>query len=297
MNLLRGGLTALVALSMNAAAEPVTIRFDGGEVPVSSATFEHRGARFSGGRIATEGAPGLYASGAFYYDVTGKASGIAASGAREVTFSTAATGVRFFFVHGFGHDAGTARAFDAEGNLVGTVESRRATYFGAPSNFASFDTATPIAKIAFDGGLVDDFTFEASADGFAATTALNGSWVNVSTDPPLDGQGLLIEYAPESRTLFVAWFTYGTNGQRWLTAQGELVDGAASLTIVETTGGTFNAASGIQRRDVGTMTATFTACDRGTIGFALPDEGRSGTFAIRRLRSIFAGDGACSRSS
>ena len=80
-----------------------------------------------------------------------------------------------------------------------------------------------------------------------------------------------------------------------MTADGELAGDTAALSIVESTGGAFNAPSNVQRANVGTMTIAFTSCDAGSVTFNLPAENRSGTFAIRRLRSVFSGEGSCAR--
>ena len=144
------------------------------------------------------------------------------------------------------------------------------------------------------GGKSDFFVTQYNfAAAFAASTALNGAWVNTSFTPFLDGQGMLLEYLPENGTLFAAWFTYEGTQQRWLTAQGPVTGDTAQLEIFETSGGVFNAPSTVQRTKIGTLTLKFTACDTGTATFAIPAEGKTGTFATRRLRSLIAGDGSC----
>jgi len=114
-------------------------------------TFSIFGSNWSGGVVDTEFVPPLYASGSFSYEVVG--------GSAEVTFDEPIDNVEFFFVHGFGFSPGTATAFDADDNELDSVSSNQATSFNDPANFETIDSQSSIARIAFTGGVIDDFSF------------------------------------------------------------------------------------------------------------------------------------------
>jgi hypothetical protein len=71
----------------------------------------------------------------------------------------------FHFVHQSGQTPFTATAFDANGNSLGTVSSNLADDYNDPDNFEFFSVnpATPITRIQFSGGHVDNFEFRALA--------------------------------------------------------------------------------------------------------------------------------------
>lgn len=124
-----------------------TIRFDNG----GASDFTISGAAFSGGEVGTQGIPPLYSSGAFAYEIE--------NGTATITLDPPAELVSFFYVHGGATPAGTATAFDATGNTLGSVDSNAATTFGDSGNIVTMDFAEPIARIELTGGVVDDFTF------------------------------------------------------------------------------------------------------------------------------------------
>jgi hypothetical protein len=278
----------LTAANGPAAAQDRTLHFDGADAPPAATGFQFAGSTWSGGKIETEGAPGLLASGAFHYEVQ-------ADGA-QATFDPPARDVGFYFVHGFGVAPGVARAFDAADVELGSVASQAATTYAAPGGFRRFETSQPIARITFTGGAVDAVAWKSSPQDVALAlgTQVNGAWLNTSPAPYLGGQGLMLEYLPETRRLFVAWFTYdGTEvaqpRQRWLIAEGPTSADGAELQLFSTSGGRFNEASPVQQPVVGTLRLRFTGCDSATAEYALPGEQRSGTFQIRRARSMLTG--------
>jgi hypothetical protein len=271
----------------SASAQQRAVHFDGADAPPAATAFEVAGARWSGGKVETEGVPGLFGAGSFHYEVQ--------PGGAQVAFEPPARELRFFFVHGFGVVPGSARAYDAAGALLGSADSRKATTLGASDAFVSFDTTMPIARVAFDGGAVDSVSWKTQTQAAGALqlgTQINGSWLNTSPVPYLGGQGLMLEYLPETQRVFVAWFTYGGGtepAQRWLVAEGPSTVDGAELQLFDTRGGRFNEASAVQQTPIGTLRLRFTACDTATAEFAIPGEQRSGSFQIRRARSLLTG--------
>ena len=153
------------------AQDRATIRFDntGAESGITSrgtTKFTFMGSNWSGGIVDTRGIFPLYASGAFSYEID--------TGGGEVAFDSAVDSVEFFFVHGFGFPQGTATAFNAKGNSIASATSNQATSFGDPNNFLSLDPEEPIVRIAFTGGVIDNFTFTSLPDLPPATEFIRG---------------------------------------------------------------------------------------------------------------------------
>jgi 6-phosphogluconolactonase (cycloisomerase 2 family) len=128
---------------------------------------------------------------------------------------------------------------------------------------------------------------------FQINAGLNGSWYFPSTD----GQGFFLDVFPESKLMFVAWFTYDTEqpqqsvaanlghpGQRWLTALGEYADNRAVLDIYSSEGGLFDMRppAPTNRRD-GTLTIESSGCNSGTVTYDIPSIGRQGVIPIERI--------------
>ena len=104
-----------------------------------------------------------------------------------------------------------------------------------------------------------------------------GAWHN----PANPGQGFFLEQI--GSTQFLAWFhndwgVLDPTGardflsparQRWLTLQGDVVQGAtsAALKIYDTGGGTFTSASAGAPKEVGSATLTFHGCDAATLTY------------------------------
>ncbi len=80
-----------------------------------------------------------------------------------VTFDEPVDLVVFSFFAGFAETPnGTATAFDFDGNPLGSVDAVNLTEFRDPFDpirFVQLDPETPIARIEFTGGFIDDFTF------------------------------------------------------------------------------------------------------------------------------------------
>jgi hypothetical protein len=127
---------------------------------------------------------------------------------------------------------------------------------------------------------------------FTLNAGLNDAWY----DPATDGQGFFITVFPVLGVMAVAWFTYDTDlpaedteaqlgdpGHRWLTAAGEIVGDQALLDISITSGGLFDTATDIERRDDGTLSVRFTNCNNGSIDYDIPSIGLTGTVPIQRV--------------
>jgi hypothetical protein len=98
---------------------------------------------------------------------------------------------------------------------------------------------------------------------------IRGIWY----DPAYSGQGLTLDYATNTRTLFAAWFIYKRDAenhpraQRWLTLAGTLAPNtrAAELRIYANVGGNFDATPITHAVDVGSARLTLDDCLAGTL--------------------------------
>jgi hypothetical protein len=125
---------------------------------------------------------------------------------------------------------------------------------------------------------------------------LNDAWFN----PETSGQGFFITVFPDLALVSLAWFTYDTEqpaegvkanlgdaGHRWITALGPVVDNRSNMDITISSGGIFDAATGIQRTDPpgsdGTISLTFENCASGAVEYDIPSIGRKGTVLIQRV--------------
>lgn len=130
--------------------------------------------------------------------------------------------------------------------------------------------------------------------GFEINPGLNDAWYN----PLTAGQGLLATVFPETKVLFLAWFTYdverpapdvtavlGDPGHRWLTAQGSYEGDTAVLDIQVSSGGVFDSALpqvGPPVRD-GTMVITWSDCESAQLSYEIESLGISGQIPIERV--------------
>ena len=130
---------------------------------------------------------------------------------------------------------------------------------------------------------------------FLINVGLNDAWYN----PVTKGQGFLITVFPDSKRMFLAWFTFDTErppedvtamlgepGHRWLTAQGPYNGDTANLTIFVTEGGVFDAAEPAASIDLGgdgTMTLEFADCNEGLAEYEITSLGISGEIPIQRI--------------
>ena len=145
-----------VTTDPSSAAVASTELFD--NIAAGTTSFSDGVASFSGGTVFAppSGDSALLASGTQAYN--------ASSNPGEVDFSQPVSSASFFYVHGFGFAAGTATAFGVDGTVLGSVNSKAATTNGDPANFVTLSFAEPIARITFDGGVIDNFTFTTAAN-------------------------------------------------------------------------------------------------------------------------------------
>jgi hypothetical protein len=120
---------------------------------------------------------------------------------------------------------------------------------------------------------------------------ITGAWWS----PYANGEGILFDWLPASRTVFAAWFTYSTAGGnepselRWYTLQANGVGTGATtleLPILETVGGNFAAPPAVSPQRVGTANVTFSDCSNGTLDYAFDpghNDARRGTITLTRL--------------
>lgn len=92
-----------------------------------------------------------------------------------------------------------------------------------------------------------------------------------------NGEGLLLDWLPDSRTLFGAWFTFERDGGseqahlRWYTLQASAVTPGATaleLPILQTSGGSFAAGPPVAPTVVGKATLRFADCGRVLLDYA-----------------------------
>jgi hypothetical protein len=175
------------------AKRRATINFDNtaserGKTPAGAASFSHKGSTWSGGEVMTarnsqgallETALGSYDAGV--YLVSGQTA--------QVVFDTPIDKANFYYVHGLGVAAGTATAYDAAGNVLGTVNTSNATTFADPANFKTLDFASPIKRITFSSGIVDAFDYTQYTFAVTPTNAQGNA--NLVVTPPAGFTGQL----------------------------------------------------------------------------------------------------------
>lgn len=275
-----------IAISSH-AQQTTTIFFDnnGAETGITTpgtTDFSFGGSNWSGGIVATEGSPPLYASGSFSYEVVG--------GNAMVTFNNPVSNVRFFYVHGNGFPPGTATARTAGGTVVDTGDSDQATSFGNPDHFVDFSEDSSISSIEFTGGVIDNFSFTVAETppppaNFDFALA-EGAWQNLDTT----GEGILFDFSPSLNLLFMAWFTFtlepvapieppdvniGFDGQRWMTSLLTLDGDTATGELRSRQAGAFDmpptaAESG---QPVGTVSIQFMDCDLAIVTYTIDSAG------------------------
>ncbi len=137
--------------------------------------------------------------------------------------------------------------------------------------------------------------FRTEADcGSDINPGMNDAWYNVDTA----GQGFLMTVLPESRTLFIAQFTFDTElppadvtavlgapEHRWITAAGQYCGRTAELTAEMTFGGRFNETTPAPERvkDYGRYTVRFPDCATAILDYDLPAAERSGRITLERI--------------
>ncbi|MDX1570486.1 MAG: Reeler domain-containing protein [Xanthomonadales bacterium] len=122
--------------------------------------------------------------------------------------------------------------------------------------------------------------------GFEINRGISGAWFDAATP----GQGFLIDVAPDSEFIFVAWFTFdaaaakvGAPAQRWLTAQGNYLGETAELVLSNTSGGAFDDPQTTTTVPAGTLNLNFDSCTGGTIEYAIDDGELAGSMPIERV--------------
>jgi hypothetical protein len=119
---------------------------------------------------------------------------------------------------------------------------------------------------------------------------VSGLWYS----PYANGEGLSIDWLPDTRTLFAAWFTYSTGGdnnpagQRWYTLQADAAAGARllELSILRTEGGNFDAGPRVTPRRIGSAKLQFTDCNNASLNYTFDDNengGARGAITLSRL--------------
>jgi hypothetical protein len=118
---------------------------------------------------------------------------------------------------------------------------------------------------------------------------IGGLWYQ----PVLAGQGLVLTYVPESRTLFAPWFNYQSfprmhdqSTLRWYSVQGVVAaeTTVAELRFLRNAGGRFAEPPVTQAEDIGTARLRFENCDHATLEYdlGLTAEG-AGSLPLLRL--------------
>lgn len=171
----------------------------------------------------------------------------------------------------------------------------------------------PIATFALDAA-GDARTAYAAVDQQAGQTAVAQSLGDVLRDPAAtrvdqpgitglwhapytNGQGVSIDWLPESRTLFAAWFTYTANRDvndpaqlRWYTLQANGIAAGTTeleLPVLQTSGGVFDDGPAVSPRIVGRARLRFTDCDSASLSYEIDGSATTtssaGTISLSRV--------------
>jgi hypothetical protein len=139
---------------------------------------------------------------------------------------------------------------------------------------------------------------------------LSGAW----HAPQLGGQGFFIEYFPQSKLLFMPWFTYDvaddfSGGQpansssvsdlRWYTLSGVVEPGAkvARLEIRRNVSGVFNSVPITESALVGTATLRAQDCNRATLEYEFTSSEAEGQYGVMPLERLTGGSAPCQLSA
>jgi len=132
---------------------------------------------------------------------------------------------------------------------------------------------------------------------FDINSGLNGAWYNQDSS----GQGILLEVLPNSKRLFMAWFTYDTqlpspeiqsevgySGHKWLTGLGNYSLGSTSLEIDIniTSDGLFDQTRPVQVSEAGSygsVTLSFNDCSNAQINYSFLNGLLSGSIPLIRI--------------
>lgn len=120
---------------------------------------------------------------------------------------------------------------------------------------------------------------------------MTGTWYN----PVTDGQGMLLEYFPQSQQLLAGWYTYdftdqspqGAQPPLWMTGLGSVNGNVADLQVTLTRGGGFVGPTPVTNTSVGTLRITVDSCTalRASYSLSIDGQQRSGQFPMQRLTS------------
>ena len=120
---------------------------------------------------------------------------------------------------------------------------------------------------------------------------ITGAWYA----PATSGEGFVLTWLPESRTLFAPWFTFATGGAledqsaaRWYSLQGSTYQDSplVELQILRNRGGQFAAPPITQAEAVGSAQLRFADCDRATLSYRFNtgvEQGRAGSMPLVRI--------------
>jgi hypothetical protein len=219
---------------------------------------------------------------------------------------TAAGGQRWYSVQGTVSDVGTSATmpvYVSEGGnfdappAVGVAPVGEATFAFADcthgtlrytfSDGSGRSGEIPLARLGANVACTP-----AGDDAGSGSYLLSGAWY----EPATGGQGFLFDINPVERSLFIAWYTYATNGQelggggsqRWYSLQAGYTPGAATIDdipIYATTGGVFDDPHAVTTRPVGTANLHFQSCSAATLAYRFTtgeNAGRSGAIALGR---------------
>lgn len=131
--------------------------------------------------------------------------------------------------------------------------------------------------------------------GFPINAGLSGAWY----EPETAGQGVFFEVLPETKQIFLGWYTYDTErpsasapsnlgepGHRWITALGPYEGGIATLNVYQTKGGVFDAEFPAPITDMegdGTIRLEFESCISAVMHYDITSIGRSGSVPLQRI--------------
>jgi PKD repeat protein len=164
--------------------------------------------------------------------------------------------------------------------------------------FAAADTFTVELTVTDNDGQSDSTSKNVTVtavveDPFLINTAISDAWFF----PGTNGQGFFIIVWEGSKFIFLSWFTFDTErppedvmamlggpGQRWLTAQGPYDGDTANLTLIVSSGGTFDSAEPeVTNVEDGTITIKWTGCNSGILTYNITSLGLMGEIPIERI--------------
>ena len=146
------------------------------------------------------------------------------------------------------------------------------------SNTAGLD----LAELSWD--FFQLFTLTGDSPVFQINAGHAGAWFN----PETPGQGQLIDVEPESKFLFLSWFTFtdaasaNPSEQHWFTAQGNYLGDTADLVVYETLGGQFDGPQEVSNDAVGDATLSFSDCGSGQLAYTIEPWDLQGSFPLQR---------------